>query len=136
MKFDWTLEHHATFLHLKEAVVQAPILHYPNPNKKYIVYTDTSDDPCGAQLSQDHNGNGAPLNKRLLAYTMASPNGITTYKVLTSLLETTINPKHISLMERTLIIKSIDGVWNLPHITSPLSGFLEPEIKQQIASPD
>ena len=26
-------------------------------------------------------------------------------------------------MERTLIIKSKDGVWSLPHITSPLSGF-------------
>ena len=100
MKFDWTPEHHATCLHLKEAIVQAPILHYPNTNKKYIV--------CEAQLSQEHNGtefpvaflshtfmeshgNGAPQNKRLLAYTMPSPNGITTYKVLTSLLEMTIN---------------------------------------------
>ena len=65
-----------------------------------------------------------------------SPSGITTYKVLTSLLEMTINLSHISVMERTLIIKLIDGVWNLPHITSPLSGFQEPGIKQQIASPD
>ena len=55
MKFDWTLEHHATFLHLKEAIVQAPILHYPNPNKKYIVYTDASDDAIGAQLSEEHS---------------------------------------------------------------------------------
>ena len=61
VKFDWTPEHHATFLHLKEAIVQAPILHYPNPNKKYIVYTDTSDDTCGAQLSQDHNGTEFPV---------------------------------------------------------------------------
>ena len=42
VKFDWTPEHHTAFLHLKEAIVQAPILHYPNPNKKYIVYTDAS----------------------------------------------------------------------------------------------
>ena len=48
VKFDWTLEHHATFLHLKEAIVQAPILHYSNSEKKYIVYTDASDDACGA----------------------------------------------------------------------------------------
>ena len=27
VKFDWTPEHHETFLHLKEATVQAPILH-------------------------------------------------------------------------------------------------------------
>ena len=61
VKFDWTPEHHATFLHLKEAIVQAPILHYPNPNKKYIVYTDTSDDTCRAQLSQEHNGTEFPV---------------------------------------------------------------------------
>ena len=36
IKFDWTPEHHTTFLHLKEAIVQAPILHYPNPEKKYM----------------------------------------------------------------------------------------------------
>ena len=61
VKFDWTLEHHTTFLHLKEAIVQAPILHYPNPEKKYIVYTDASDDACGAQLSQEHNGTEFPV---------------------------------------------------------------------------
>ena len=59
--FDWTLEHHTTFLHLKEAIVQAPILHYLNPNKKYIVYTNASDDTCRAQLSQVHNGTEFPV---------------------------------------------------------------------------
>ena len=153
VKFNWTPKDHAAFLHLKEAIVQVPILHYPYPNKKYIVYTDASNDTCGAQLLQEHSGtefpvafishtftethgNEAPQNKRLLACTMPSPNGITAYKVLTSLLEMTINLSHVSLMERTPIIKSIDGVWNLPHITSPLIGSLEPGIKQQIAYPD
>ena len=49
------------FLQLKEAIVQAPILHYPNPTKKYIVYTDASDDACRAQLSQEHNGTEFPV---------------------------------------------------------------------------
>ena len=61
MKFDWTPEHHTAFLHLKEAIVQAPILHYPNWNKKYIVYIDASDDACGAQLLQEHNGTEFPV---------------------------------------------------------------------------
>ena len=56
VKFDWTWEHHTAFLCLKEAIVQAPILHYPNPSKKHIVYIDASDDACRAQLSQEHNG--------------------------------------------------------------------------------
>ena len=29
--------------------------------KHYIVYTDTSDDACGAQLSQEHNGMELPI---------------------------------------------------------------------------
>ena len=46
---------------MKEAIVQAPILHYPNPNKTYIVYTDASDDACRAQFSQEHNGTEFPV---------------------------------------------------------------------------
>ena len=106
VQFDWTPTHHATFLQLKEAIVQAPILHNPNPIKKYIVYTYASDDACGAQLSQEHNGtefpvaichiplwkhnaNGAPQNRKPLVYIMPSLNGIITYRELTSM---TINP--------------------------------------------
>ena len=61
VKFKWMLEHQAAFVHLKNAIVQAPILHYPNPNKTYIVYTDASDDACGAQLSQEHDGTEFPI---------------------------------------------------------------------------
>ena len=56
VKFEWTPEHQAALVHLKDAIVQAPILHYPNPNKTYIIYTDASDDACGAHLSQEHDG--------------------------------------------------------------------------------
>ena len=55
-KFEWTPIHHTAFLTLKESVTQAPILHYPNPMKGYIVYTDASDNGCGAQLSQEYDG--------------------------------------------------------------------------------
>ena len=61
VKFDWTPEHHNAFLHLKEAILQAPILHYSNPGKRYIVYTDASNDACGAQLSQEHNSTEFPV---------------------------------------------------------------------------
>ena len=54
-------EHQAAFAHLKNAIVQAPILHYSNPNKTYIVYTDASDDACRAQLSQEHDGTEFPV---------------------------------------------------------------------------
>ena len=56
VKFEWTPVHHTAFLHLKEAIIQAPILCYSDPDKKYIVYTDASDDVCRAQLSHEHDG--------------------------------------------------------------------------------
>ena len=59
-KVKWTPAHHNTFLTLKESVIQTPILHYQNPKKHYIVYTDASDDACGAQLSQKHDGTEFP----------------------------------------------------------------------------
>ena len=46
---------------LKESVAQAPILCYLDPTKWYIVYTDASDDACGAQLSQEHDGMEFPI---------------------------------------------------------------------------
>ena len=61
VKFDWTSTHHTVFLNLKDAIIQALILHYPDPNKKYIVYTDASDNACGAQLSQEHDGMEFPI---------------------------------------------------------------------------
>ena len=61
VKFEWMPEHQTAFEHLKNTIVQAPILHYPNPNKTYIVYTDASDDACGAQLSQEHDGTEFPI---------------------------------------------------------------------------
>ena len=68
------------FWKLKESIIEAPILHYPDPNKRYIVYINAYNDACGVQLSQEHDGtefpiaffcipfwkhkeNGAPLNK-------------------------------------------------------------------------
>ena len=41
---------------LKDSIIQAPILCYPNPNKKYIIYTDASENACGAQLTQEYDG--------------------------------------------------------------------------------
>ena len=61
VKFEWTPVHHTAFLHLKEAIVQEPILCYPNPNKKYIFYTNASDNACRAQLSQEYDEMEFPI---------------------------------------------------------------------------
>ena len=78
VKFQWTSVHHTAFLHLKEVIVQAPILHYPDPNKKYIVYTDAPDDACGAKLSQEHDGMEFPIAFLLHTFTETQRKWITT----------------------------------------------------------
>ena len=74
-KSDWMPDHQVVFASLKGALIQAPILKYPDPSKWYIVYTGASDNTFGAQLSQEHffhthsqtlNENGALLSKCLL----------------------------------------------------------------------
>ena len=53
---------------LKESVTQASMLCYTDPTKWYIVYTDASDDACGAQLSQEHNGTEFLITFLLLTF--------------------------------------------------------------------
>ena len=55
-KFSWRSGHHIAFNALKSTLLEGPILHYPVPSKCYIVYTDAPYDACGAQLSQEHDG--------------------------------------------------------------------------------
>ena len=59
--------HQTTLETLKGALIQVPMLHYPDPSKQYIVYTDASDDACRAQLSQEHNAQ--ELHVRFLSHT-------------------------------------------------------------------
>ena len=46
--FIWTPTHHNAFITLKESAIQPQILQYPHPSKIYIVYSNASDDACGA----------------------------------------------------------------------------------------
>ena len=49
--------------------MDAPILQYSDTTKPYIVYTDASDDACGAQLSQIHNETEFPVAFLLHTFT-------------------------------------------------------------------
>ena len=54
VKFEWKETHRCAFMKLKDTIIQAPILRYPDTTKPYIVYTDAPDDARRAQLSQMH----------------------------------------------------------------------------------
>ena len=94
VKFDWTLTHNKAFLKQAESIIQAPILCYPNPNKRYIVYTDASEDTfipgtCWYRIPYclsftylfwKHKENGASQNKKLMQFIMPLPNEIIIYR--------------------------------------------------------
>ena len=61
VKFKWMGTPCWAFMKLKDAIIQAPILRYPDTTKPYIVYMDASDDTCGAQLSQMYEESKFPV---------------------------------------------------------------------------
>lgn len=59
--FKWTEDCEKSFLKMKELLVTAPILCYPDFNKKFVLYTDASNFGMGAVLSQmDENETFSP----------------------------------------------------------------------------
>ena len=152
VKFDWTPEHQEAFIHLKEAIVQAPILHYPNPNKTYIVYTDASNDACRAQLSQEHHGTEFPVAFLSHTFTETQCKWSTTeqeafgvyYAIMkwnyylqgaNIIVQNDHKPLAQFLNGKNANNKVIQVEWNSPPIISPLNGSQEQRIKQQTASP-
>ena len=83
VKFEWTPEYQEVFMKLKDTIIQAPILHYPNPSKKYIVYTDASDNACRAQLTQEHDGTEFPLTFLSHTFLETRESGVQLNKRLT-----------------------------------------------------
>ena len=75
-KFELTPAHHTTFMTLKEAIIQAPILCYPFLARQYIVYTDVLDDACGAKESQEHDGAKFPIAFLCHTFTKHRGNGV------------------------------------------------------------
>ena len=98
VKFGWTEECQIGFHYLKTCLTEAPILKYHDPFKRYVVFTDASDQAAAAVLTQEyfdedgevkemsivylpansliHSLNGALLRK-VMQFTMQSRNGDT-----------------------------------------------------------
>ena len=49
-KFEWYEDCQTGFDYLKTCMTEAPILKYPNPQKRYVVFTDASDQAAAANL--------------------------------------------------------------------------------------
>jgi len=52
VQWQWTHTEQQAFSHLKDRLVEAPILAYPDPAREYILDTDASNHNVWAVLSQ------------------------------------------------------------------------------------
>lgn len=59
--FKWTPECENAFQHIKNALVSAPILIYPDSTKQFKVTVDASQLGCGAVISQQQDGSDLPI---------------------------------------------------------------------------
>ena len=59
--FEWTNECQSTFEELTNRLVSSPILAHPHFSKKFIIYTDASNEAIGAVLPQAIDGKERPI---------------------------------------------------------------------------
>ena len=61
-KFDWTTECQQAFDRLKQLLVEAPTLAFPDISREYTLYTDASETCIGAVLVQDFGQGEQPIH--------------------------------------------------------------------------
>ena len=61
VKFSWDERCESAFQTLKNALINPPILVYPDVNKQFILQTDASNKAIGAVLLQEHDGVEKPI---------------------------------------------------------------------------
>ena len=67
VKFKWTDECQPGFDYLKTCLTEAPILKYPNPSRRYVVFMDASNQAAAAILTQEYTEDGE-TKEMLIAY--------------------------------------------------------------------
>ena len=71
VKFEWTDECQIGFNYLKTCFTEAPILKYPDPSKRYVVYTDASDQAAAVVLTQEYPSEDGDTKEMPIAYLSA-----------------------------------------------------------------
>ena len=73
--FEWTAECDAAYEQLRQALITAPVMSYPQETGLYILDTDASAFAIGGVLSQMQSRNGEPEEERVIAYGSRSLQG-------------------------------------------------------------
>ena len=73
-KFVWTEECQTGFEYLRTTLTKSPILKYPDPHKRYVVFTDASDQAAAAVLTQEYSDDDGQIKEMPIAYLSAQFN--------------------------------------------------------------
>ena len=103
--FKWTSTCQNSFDSLKAALVQAPVLQYPEPTKPFILDTDASSTGIGAVLSQVHDGIEHVVAYFSRALSAPEKNYCVTRKELLAVVDT-VRHFHVYLYGSTFTIRS------------------------------
>ena len=70
-KLEWSDDCQTGFGYLKTCLTEAPILKYPNPHKRYIVFTDASKQAAAAIWTQEYSDENGEVKEMPIAYPSA-----------------------------------------------------------------
>ena len=73
-KYIWTEECQTGFEYLRTSLTKSPILKYPDPHKRYVVFTDASDQAAAAVLTHEYSDDDGQVKEMPIAYLSAQFN--------------------------------------------------------------
>jgi len=105
VRWQWTRAEQQAFDHLKDCLVEAPILAYPDPAKEYIFDTDASNHNVGAVLSQVQDGREVVVAYYSKALSTPEKNYCTTRRELLAVVKA-VKPFRPYLYGRTFRLRT------------------------------
>ena len=106
--FDWTEECQAAFQKVKDLLVHAPVLAYPNNDDPYVLDTDASNIAVAAALYQVQQGQERAISFASLSLTPAQKKYCTTRKELLAVVVFTRRFRHY-LLGRPFLVRTDHG---------------------------
>ena len=127
-KFIWTSNHDTAFNEIKNAIIQAATLSYPNSEDLFILDTDASDKCVGAELIQIQNGKEKIISFASKVLTPTQRKYCTTRKELLAIVVFTRQFRHF-LLGKNFIVRtdhnSLTWLLSFKNIEGQLARWLE-----------
>ena len=117
--FHWDTVHEEAFAALKESLVSAPVLAYPNAQDVFILDTDASDTAIGAELLQLQEGEEKVISYGSFTLNPAQRNYCTTRKELLAVLWFSREFCHYLLGRQFLVCTDHSSLTWLMHFCHP-----------------